>query len=479
MGTFLSYSIISGILMLAMYLSYRLFLSRDNLHSFNRAVLLSIYAISFLAIPRTYLIKKITTASTTDAIHFDDIQVLSGISTPTAKPVWGTILIWIFIAGMSIVLIKTLITWIRLSTVIRSGQKIDQGQYTLVVTDNERYAPFSWMTYVVISRHDYGKNSSAIIAHEIKHVASCHWIDLLIAQIVCIINWFNPAAWLMRDELMLVHEYQADMAVIDSGHDAQEYQMLLIEKAVGSRFPSLANSLNHSNLKKRITMMYKEKSRAGRRFKALALVPMLALAVGVVSAPAIRAAISTISNSAISVSEDSKKASDDKIAVTPYQVTNISKDGQGTSITIKGIGIGNHLSVTGATFATDGKTFEANSIDCSLIDGNATITANFKLSGEYKNPTLTLIINGEEVPFDLSNFFNDSQIVVVGVKSIKNSEADVITIKKGKSASNGDPDIYIDGEKATTQQVEALPTESISAIIVDKQNNRIDITTKK
>ena len=245
--------------MLAMYLSYRLFLSRDNLHSFNRAVLLSIYAISFLAIPGTYLIKKITTASTTDAIHFDDIQVLSGISTPTAKPVWGTILIWIFIAGMSIVLIKTLITWIRLSTVIRSGQKIDQGQYTLVVTDNEHYAPFSWMTYVVISRHDYGKNSSAIIAHEIKHVASYHWIDLLIAQIVCIINWFNPAAWLMRDELMLVHEYQADMAVIDSGHDAQEYQMLLIEKAVGSRFPSLANSLNHSNLKKRITMMYKER----------------------------------------------------------------------------------------------------------------------------------------------------------------------------------------------------------------------------
>lgn len=85
---------------------------------------------------------------------------------------------------------------------------------------------------------------------QLKHVRSRHWIDLLIAQAVCVVNWFNPAAWLMRDELMLVHEYQADMAVIDHGHDPQEYQMLLIKKAVGSRFPSLANSLNHSKLKK-------------------------------------------------------------------------------------------------------------------------------------------------------------------------------------------------------------------------------------
>ena len=64
-------------------------------------------------------------------------------------------------------------------------------------------------------------------------------MDLLIAQTVCIVNWFNPAAWLMRDELMLLHEYQADMAVIDRGLDRHGYQMLLIRKAAGARFPSL------------------------------------------------------------------------------------------------------------------------------------------------------------------------------------------------------------------------------------------------
>ena len=123
----------------------------------------------------------------------------------------------------------------------------------------------------------------------------------MLAQIVCIVNWFNPVAWLMRDELMLVHEYQADMAVIDGGHNPENYQILLIKKAVGARFTSLANSLNHSKLKKRITMMYKEKSGVGSHWKALALVPMFAFALGVVSIPAVRATVSTIRNSDITM----------------------------------------------------------------------------------------------------------------------------------------------------------------------------------
>lgn len=59
------------------------------------------------------------------------------------------------------------------------------------------------------------------------------------AQAVCIVNWFNPAAWLMRDELMLVHEYQADVAVIEHGNDPQEYQMLLIKKSCWRQIPVL------------------------------------------------------------------------------------------------------------------------------------------------------------------------------------------------------------------------------------------------
>lgn len=80
-------------------------------------------------------------------------------------------------------------------------------------------------------------------------------MDIFIGQLYAILVWYNPVSWLMIDELKTVHEYEADEAVIDSGANLKEYQMLLIKKTAGARLPSLANSLNHSKLQKRVTMM--------------------------------------------------------------------------------------------------------------------------------------------------------------------------------------------------------------------------------
>ena len=66
------------------------------------------------------------------------------------------------------------------------------------------------------------------------------------------LQWFNPAMWLLRRELRAIHEYEADEAVLDSGVDARSYQMLLIKKAAGGRWYSIANSFNHSKLKNRM-----------------------------------------------------------------------------------------------------------------------------------------------------------------------------------------------------------------------------------
>ena len=301
--------------MLAMYLAYRLFLARDNQHGFNRGVLLGIYVVSFLALPAMSLSENPASQSTAMTLSVNESGWTDVIPATHSEPVWGTILIWIFLAGMIVVTVRTVIVWAKLLAVIRSGEKIIRNGYTLVVTEDERYAPFSWMNYMVISRKDYENNCSAIAAHELKHIVARHWIDLLIAQAVCIIGWFNPAAWLMRDELMLIHEYQADIAVIEKGHDPQEYQMLLIKKAVGARFPSLANSLNHSKLKKRITMMLSSKSSKCRRWRALALVPACAAALAVVNLPAIASVIYDVE----SADFGSALAYDDKVNDFPEE----------------------------------------------------------------------------------------------------------------------------------------------------------------
>ena len=358
---------------------------------------MAIYAVSFAAYPVLQLVSGLKGSSSSQMVAHGAMEVIGKSEVADSTPVWGVILVLAFIIGMVIVSIRTVITWVRLIRVIRSGQKIEHNGYTLVVTDDERLAPFSWMRYVVISRRDYGSDSPAIVTHELKHIACHHWVDLLIAQAVCIVNWFNPAAWLMRDELMLVHEYQADMAVIDRGHDAQEYQMLLIKKAVGARFPSLANSLNHSKLKKRITMMYKAKSGAGRKWKALAMVPVLALALGLTGVPVVKAAVSTIGTLKVSDGKSSENPSDNKISVPHFKVKSINNNDGKTTVEIRGEGLGNRLNVSGGTFTTKGKTYEARSLNCSMTDGNATITAVFPFLTEFDNVSMTLDINGENL----------------------------------------------------------------------------------
>lgn len=480
MGAFLSYCIVCGIVLLALYLAYRLFLAGDNQHAFNRIVLLSIYALSFAVAPFCLALCGIDTPSQQHGIDLEEMVISGEAVGAPSRPLWGTVALWVYIGGMTLVTVKTAIVWLRLARVIRRGKKIERTGYTLVVTDNVEYAPFSWLRYIVISAADLEKGCSAIAAHEQKHIACHHWVDLLVAQTVCIVNWFNPAAWLMRDELMLVHEYQADMAVIDGGYNPQEYQMLLIKKAVGARFPSLANSLNHSKLKKRITMMYKAKSGAGSKIKALALVPVLALALGVTGVPVVRAAVTTIGSSEISANKSNENSPDDQITVRRFVVTNVNNDGRQTTVVVRAENLGNIVTVSGGTFTNNGSTYRANGLQTNTTDSLTVIKAVFPFSEEFNRSSMKLIVNGEEIPFELDGFFRDSRSgVVVGTPTPSQDTRTVIVLNGSNSSFPADMEIYLDNERITSEQMRELSPESIASITVDRQNNCIRITSKQ
>ncbi|MDE7472370.1 MAG: M56 family metallopeptidase [Muribaculaceae bacterium] len=403
MGPFLSYSLFSGLCLLSMFFAYKLFLAGENQHRYNRAVLIAIYIVSFTAVPAVSLIQRMTSPASVNQAAVSGIEFNLIAVENVSQPLWPTLLLWIFIAGMLVVAVKTVVTWLRIMAVIQAGQKVKRAGYTFVLTDNDRFAPFSWVRYIVISRSDYDKNGSAIMAHELKHVHSGHWIDLLVAQIVCTVNWFNPAAWLMRDELLLVHEYQADMAVMEHGYDVADYQKLLIKKAVGARFPSLANSLNHSKLKKRITMMYKEKSGAGPKAKALALVPMLALSLGIVAVPAVSAAVSAISAGSVTVSKGNENSAQNEASPAGFKVMNINRDGNETTVMLHGENLGNNIHVSDVAITANGTTRQASSMQCDMVNGVATIRARFDDLPEMKDSRITMSINGEPVSLALND----------------------------------------------------------------------------
>lgn len=83
---------------------------------------------------------------------------------------------------------------------------------------------------------------------------------MILAQLTLIICWYNPAAWILRKDLKLNHEYQADQYSLDSGCDTKSYQMFLLQRVAGKNFPVLANNLNIKNLKQRIAMINRNRS---------------------------------------------------------------------------------------------------------------------------------------------------------------------------------------------------------------------------
>ncbi len=326
MGLITTYSLYTSVYLLVGYLVYKWLMAGEKQLRLNRATLMLIYAIAFCAMPVSELFGEMMAhGSATGGLGVD---TMSGelISTRIIRQsVWLEIVVGTYFVGLLVSAILTIMSAWRIKRVINTGRQVSaKDGVKLVLLDDSKAAPFSWMNYVVISADDYASGGSVILAHELAHIRHYHCIDLIIAQIVCIFQWFNPAAWLMREELKAVHEFQADNTVLSSGIAPREYQMLLIKKAVGIRFQSLANSLNHSNLKKRITMMYNQKSSAGRKLRALALVPALGAALAVCNIPAVASTLSATSSVTIST--------ESKTAFAGGKVTENLSDGQDRSL---------------------------------------------------------------------------------------------------------------------------------------------------
>ncbi|WP_297070365.1 M56 family metallopeptidase [uncultured Duncaniella sp.] len=304
MGSVLSYSLYSSILLALLYLTYKWMMAGENQHRYNRAALWIIYAVALFALPVGNRLSGLTASVPVPMplAEIDMADLMAGmdevvIAEVPHQPIWLTILLWVYLGGVVFTIGQTLWVGMRLRRIITRGEEVGRyGNKVVIVTDDEGIAPFSWCRYVVMNRADWNENGDMILVHELQHLGLRHWIDLLVAQFVGIFQWYNPAAWLMREELKTVHEYQADSAVLASGVCARDYQMLLIKKAVGARFPSLANSLNHSKLKKRITMMYNQKSPASRRLRGLALVPALGVALAVANLDAVASVLADTSD---------------------------------------------------------------------------------------------------------------------------------------------------------------------------------------
>ena len=311
MGTFLVYILKSSLCLAAFYLFYRLLLSRETLHRFNRMALLGVLLLSAV-VPLIEVSTEQPTGVGQGMLTLEEWLVLSEAmpevsSTPVeeARAVWPLVLLAVYGVGVLFFLGRNLLSLIRLGQLLRGTQREDIHRYVaeapriLLFVHERGIAPFSWMRCIVIARKDLEEDGRPILLHELAHIRCGHSWDLLLADLCCFVQWFNPAAWLLKQELQAVHEYEADEAVLRAGVNAREYQLLLIKKAVGTRLYSMANSLNHSKLKKRITMMQRRKSNPWARAKLLYVLPLAAVAVAAFARPEVSGVSNELSDAKV------------------------------------------------------------------------------------------------------------------------------------------------------------------------------------
>ena len=293
------YALKAAVTLALLYTPYILFMRRETHFRTNRTTLLLALLLSF-AIPCIDIpALHIDIPAAEELEHFagnisiGEMQSVAQPATETkvTKQMSPQDAIYYFLC-LPYIIVTLIVVAKKIYELYRIRRNIKRG--TLWIEEKREYtiychaadtAPYSWMRSIVISQEDYEKFGKEIILHEEGHILHRHSWDILLLAAAESLQWFNPFVHMLSTDLKDLHEFQADAYVLDREKDVKSYQMLIIKKAVGHASYTLANSFNHSKLKKRITMMLKKKSNPVRCATALYILPAAALTLSLFASP--------------------------------------------------------------------------------------------------------------------------------------------------------------------------------------------------
>ena len=320
MGAFLFYLFKSTLCLAVLYLLFRLCFRGDTLFRTNRFLLLGGTAVCLLLplvqmdVPQDSLWQR--PVATVEAVLTEPFVVESSASGPLSEAEaglmvpdgiggesmtlrsgtsfgWVHLLAALYAGGAVLTLVSFLLSHRRMRQLVRRCPVRECGGCRLVIGPRGQQS-FSWGRTIVLSQEDYEQNAETVLLHERMHLRYCHTADLLWMELLIVLHWFNPAAWLLMRELREVHEFEADRGVLSYGIDATQYQLLLVKKSVGTRLYSMASGFGHSKLKQRINMMLKKRTNGLARLKLLLFVPVVSGTLYAFARPEVKNAVEQV-----------------------------------------------------------------------------------------------------------------------------------------------------------------------------------------
>ncbi len=272
-----------------LWLVYRLLFRNSNRLHFNRFFLLTSMLLA-LAMPLLGLLSgmEVPQMATLKQNIFNGTMLNEVIVTPDGQPVLPEVTVttdtqsrfsvWqvlggIYLLGVGVMTLLFLIKLGRLIALIIRSPKRKMDGFTAVFTRREQ-GSFSFFRYAFFPNENVDPD---ILRHEISHIEHHHSWDILFAEVMIILQWFNPFIYLYKKELQSIHEYQADRDVVATGVDKRNYMMLILQQCTAVDFSGMSNNFSLILTKKRIKMITKNEKAKGLWWRLLATLPVLVI----------------------------------------------------------------------------------------------------------------------------------------------------------------------------------------------------------
>ena len=272
------YLIKINVALMLLYGFYRLTVSRDTFFDLRRLTLWLIYVVALMvpAFNLEYWVRETPTMASMANVYADTFYPVAVVKAQAPGLTWMDVLqgiYWVGVAVLSLRLVWQLFSIIRLAVISRK-QEVEGITVHLLRGEGSPFSFFRWV-FMYPSTME-GKQLHEVMVHECTHVSGLHSLDTLFSELFSIACWFNPFAWLMKQEVRMNLEYLADESVLSDGNARKSYQYHLLGLAYrqSNESTKIANNFNLLPLKKRIKMMNKRRTSEIGKAKYLLFAPL-------------------------------------------------------------------------------------------------------------------------------------------------------------------------------------------------------------
>ena len=263
-------------------LFYKIFLEKENMHTFKRFYLIGSLILS-LIIPLLVFVEYVTVPlqqeiNILNTFRSGEIVEVQNTNVPPLD--LTSFILSIYYLGVAFFGFKFLKNLAQIVKRIRTNPKERLKHHTKVLLQ-EKMPPHTFFKFIFLNKLKFKNNEipNEVLVHEEAHVTQKHSLDVIFIELLQVVLWFNPLVLLFKKAIKLNHEFLADQEVLAKNIDAITYQNTLLSFSNADKQfqPALLNAINYSSIKKRLTIMKTETSRKSVLIRSLLLLPLLSL----------------------------------------------------------------------------------------------------------------------------------------------------------------------------------------------------------